>query len=46
MLFFYIFFAIGGYAGSGKGLDLPHWVNYIIFPLAVVIILFVWRKRR
>jgi hypothetical protein len=45
MLAFSILFAIGGYAGSGKGLDVPDWFNYIIFPLGIILISFFWWRK-
>jgi hypothetical protein len=43
-LAFLILFAIDGHSGSSNSLDLPNWVGYIIFPLAVFGILYAWRK--
>jgi uncharacterized membrane protein YkvI len=44
MLDFSVLFAIGGHSGSNQSLDLPNWVGYIIFPLAIIGIVYAWRK--
>jgi hypothetical protein len=46
MLAVSVLLAISRLGGNFKGLDLPDWVNYMIFPLAVIGILYAWRKRK
>lgn len=47
MLAFSILLAISnpGIHGNVKSLDLPGWADYIIFPLAVAVIFYLWRKK-
>ena len=45
MFAFSVLFAISRIGGDFKGLDVPDWVSYSIFPLAVIGILYAWRKR-
>jgi hypothetical protein len=45
MLAFSVLLAIGMPSGNFKGFDLPDWASYIIYPLAVIGVLYAWRKR-